>query len=154
MGPVLIRFLSYHRPHFCPIPNEDGIYCLQNNLRDKQSPFIIPDDHMNTVFGKDIALYDNEDGIKILMSTRNDKMTTYDVIRNRYSSFKSDQIKLYFFQAMISLNIYYINDLDEKSKNALQDETIIKSLFSEHQLISKAYKLIKSSCERINLKIL
>ena len=123
------------------------IYASVNGLKSKEKSEgqkNIPDERMNKVFGKELALYYQDPSTpKVLMTTAKKNMNTYAVVSNKNSKFSPDKIENYYFQSIISLNIYDVDDLDDKSKKALSDVNVRKALLAEYELIEKANKLHK-----------
>ncbi|HSW75821.1 MAG TPA: hypothetical protein VLG50_02160 [Candidatus Saccharimonadales bacterium] len=123
------------------------IYSTVNGLKSKEQSEgqkNIPDDRMNKIFGKQNALYYQEpDKDKVLMTTSGKKLSTYAVVSGKNSRFKQDKIENYYFQSIISLNIYELDDLDADSKKHLIDSDFRKALLNEFLLIENANKLNK-----------
>lgn len=123
------------------------IYADVNHLKSKkvsEGQKNIPDDHMNKVFGKNIALYYHEPGTdKVLMSKSGKKLTTYDVVSGKNTRFNQDKIENYYFQSLQSLNIYEPSDLSKSDIEMLSNEELRKELLEEYYIIERANKLWK-----------
>ncbi len=123
------------------------IYASVNHLKSTETSEgqkNIPDERMNTVFGKNIALYYQEPGSeKVLMSKSGQNLSTYDVVSGKNSKFNSDKIENYYFQSLQSLNIYNDADLTPKDRQNLSNPSIRKELLAEYEIIEKANNLLK-----------
>ena len=124
------------------------IYAGINKLKSKvasEGQKNIPDDRMNHIFGKLLALYYQEpNSPKILMSKSGQKMTTYEVVAGKNSKFNPAKIENNYFQSIQSLNIYEAADLNEKDISLLNNPNIRKELLEEYKMIERANTLLKS----------
>ena len=123
------------------------IYSSVNNLKSKvvsEGQKNIPDDRMNTIFGKNTALYYQEPGSpKVLMSKSGQNISTYAVVSGKNSNFNQDKIENYYFQSLQSLNIYNEEDLSAKDRQTLANPNIRKELLAEYEIIERANELLK-----------
>lgn len=123
------------------------IYASVNHLKSKEvseGQKNIPDDRMNTIFGKNTALYYQEPGTeKVLMSKSGHTLSTYDVVSGKNAKFNPDKIENYYFQSLQSLNIYNEEDLPPKDRQALLNPAIRKELLAEYEIIERANELLK-----------
>ncbi len=123
------------------------IYSSVNHLKSKEASEgqkNIPDDRMNTVFGKNIALYYQEPGEdKVLMSKSGQNLSTYDVVSGKNTKFNSEKIENYYFQSLQSLNIYKEEDLTAKDRQSLASPALRKELLAEYEIIERANELLK-----------
>ena len=121
------------------------IYAKVNPLKSKvkgEGQMNIPDDRMNTVFGKMEALYFQAPGEKkVLMSASGKKLSTFAVVSEKNSKFNPEKIENYFFQSLISLNYYENDHVSEKDVKQLSDPQFRKDLLKEYYIIEKANKL-------------
>lgn len=123
------------------------IYASVNQLKSKEvseGQKNIPDERMNNVFGKQIALYYQEPGEdKVLMTKSGQSLSTYDVVSGKNGKFNSDKIENYYFQSLQSLNIYNDEDLTAKDRQNLLSPNIRKELLAEYEIIERANELLK-----------
>ena len=125
------------------------IYATVNHLKSTQiseGQKNIPDDRMNTVFGKNIALYYQEpNSPKVLMDKSGQKLSTYAVVSGKNSQFTPEKIENYYFQSLQSLNIYNDADLPEKDRKTLLSPNFRKELLAEYEIIERANELLKTN---------
>ncbi len=124
-----------------------NIYNAVNDLKSKEpreGQKNIPDERMNTVFGEMDALYyqDATDSPKILMTKSGKKLSTYAVVAGKNARFNPSKIENYYFQSILSLNVYDESDLSKEDISKLTDATFRQELLREFEMIERAKKLL------------
>lgn len=81
-----------------------------------------------------------------MQDTTAQKINTYQAIKSRDQEFDPECFKTYFFQNIISLNLYTVPDLFRDSNlakmvNHLEDPTIRAGMLAEHKLIKDVCKV-------------
>lgn len=123
------------------------IYCTVNNLKSKEpseGQKNIPDSRLNNVFGSLNSLYYQEVGQpKVLMSKSGHKLSTYAVVSGKNNQFNPEKIENYYFQAIQSLNIYDVVDLNDTDTTVLLSDSLRAELLEEFKIIKAANNLHK-----------
>lgn len=149
------------------------IYSYSNNLRDQQDPrFLRSDDLMNAAFGGDIpaAFYSfkNSNGktVKIPMDQAvsqgliSSPLNTYEVIKSNYRDFDPARFQSYYFQNILSLNYYSLEDIptpeiyqtierDDIKDQMILESNLVKAVRDEWRQIIKSLPATQSG----NIKI-
>lgn len=124
-----------------------NIYNAVNDLKSKverEGQKNIPDERMNHVFGElDALYYQAADEPKILMTKSGKKLSTYAVVSGKNSRFNPSKIENYYFQSILSLNVYEHKDLSEKDIEKLSDANVRQDILQEYLIIEKASELLQ-----------
>ena len=120
------------------------IYSHVNDLKSKtpkEGQKNIMNDFLNRIFGQMPSLYlQLEDEEKIINTT---KTTTFDVVSAKNIKFNPTKIENYYFQSILSLNVYSDKDLNVKDRDVLATPKLRNELLAEYKMIEAANKLLK-----------